>query len=651
MNTRSEPLCSLEGRSDFYGFGIRAAFYAQWLGSLLIEYLSEENLADLRFISIFSSAAASISLVIGVAYNSLEPLDIYFLLLLAMGFYIFQMPLYIWRILTRCQAHLDLFQLSKESHGRFYHLMSLTVLSANVSIGTWYFTSFLPQLGRDCRDLVFLFGKVNLESQGYTTAGSIFFIGILVAIGGLIFLNACCSITKSSSRYRRARSRNIWQLRILRAISGFIVFTFLVLSIELPIRWNHIRGVNDFTTVAQLLPLMLTIGIFLRSWAVYASGAKDTSGGRRRRRPPSTPTSSSLTSTSISTTSSGNSSQVIGYYYIYPADHNDEEDPQYDNDDYYDYYNEYNTNYNYSNTAEEDEAQIQWPQGVHFSRCSVTSVNPAAQTLGTPSTPQPQVNKTTNSPNSTRHNRQLIPFIPIDIPVALKMSSKEASKSKDKDKSKVHKLSLKGSARLVAEFFQYSIHSILFQRGVYPAEDFTVVKKYGLNMLVSADDQVKAYIKKIMSQLDKWMVGGKISKLVIVITDKDTGEHVERWQFDVQIFQPVKKSKSSKSSSKDQENAAPAGSAPTAPEKTETEIQAEIAAIFRQITASVTFLPQLSGDCTFNVLVYADADSEVPVEWGDSDAKEIENGEKVQLRGFSTANHRVDTLVSYRFTD
>jgi len=72
-----------------------------------------------------------------------------------------------------------------------------------------------------------------------------------------------------------------------------------------------------------------------------------------------------------------------------------------------------------------------------------------------------------------------------------------------------------------------------FQRGVYPAEDFTAVKKYGLNMLVSSDDQVRAYIKKIMSQLDKWMVGGKISKLVIVITNKDTGEHVERWQFDV----------------------------------------------------------------------------------------------------------------------
>ena len=85
------------------------------------------------------------------------------------------------------------------------------------------------------------------------------------------------------------------------------------------------------------------------------------------------------------------------------------------------------------------------------------------------------------------------------------------------------------------------------------------VKKYGLNMLgkvyqcqveadsliqepVTSDDQVKAYINKIMSQLNKWMVGGKISKLVVVITSKETGEHVERWQFDVSYFLSFKSS-------------------------------------------------------------------------------------------------------------
>ena len=85
------------------------------------------------------------------------------------------------------------------------------------------------------------------------------------------------------------------------------------------------------------------------------------------------------------------------------------------------------------------------------------------------------------------------------------------------------------------------------------------VKKYGLNMLVTSDDQVKAYIKKIMSQLNKWMTGGKISKLVVVITSKETGEHVERWQFDVQIFNRPSKKATSKDTSKppDKENSAP----------------------------------------------------------------------------------------------
>ncbi|KAK4861770.1 hypothetical protein LT330_003805 [Penicillium expansum] len=220
-----------------------------------------------------------------------------------------------------------------------------------------------------------------------------------------------------------------------------------------------------------------------------------------------------------------------------------------------------------------------------------------------------------------------------------------------KEKSKVHKLSIKGSAKLVSEFFEYSINSILFQRGVYPPEDFTTIKKYGLNMLVSADDQVKAYIKKIMSQLKEWMQGGKISKLVVVITSKETGEHVERWQFDVEVFGKQSKSKSSQKAA-DKENSTQGDPKPAEPiEKTEKQIQEEIQAIFRQITASVTFLPVLDGDCTFNVLVYADADSDVPVEWGDSDAKEIKNAEKVQLRSFSTNNHRVGTLVSYRLAD
>ncbi|KAK4539660.1 hypothetical protein LTR36_010486 [Oleoguttula mirabilis] len=216
------------------------------------------------------------------------------------------------------------------------------------------------------------------------------------------------------------------------------------------------------------------------------------------------------------------------------------------------------------------------------------------------------------------------------------------------DRSKLHKLALKGSSKTIVEFFDFACNTILFQRGVYPPEDFTTVKKYGLNMMTTCDDQVKAYIKKIMSQLSRWMQKAKISKLVIVVTSKETGEHVERWQFDVNMFNDASKKKPSASG--DKENSAPA-TQEASPDKSDEDVQKEIQALFRQITASVSFLPMLDGNCTFNVLVYADADSEVPLEWGDSDAKEVKNAEKVMLRSFSTNSHRIDTVVSYRLAD
>lgn len=47
--------------------------------------------------------------------------------------------------------------------------------------------------------------------------------------------------------------------------------------------------------------------------------------------------------------------------------------------------------------------------------------------------------------------------------------------------------------------------------------------------------------------------------------------------------------------------------------KPEKEISNEIQAILRQITASVSFLPLIESQCTFEMLMYTDKDAEVPV--------------------------------------
>lgn len=78
-------------------------------------------------------------------------------------------------------------------------------------------------------------------------------------------------------------------------------------------------------------------------------------------------------------------------------------------------------------------------------------------------------------------------------------------------------ITLKGSTSLVTEFFKYAantsvvplvmcsdlyskpcsfMYRILFQRGVYPADDFHMVKKYGQTVLVTQDLALENYLEK-----------------------------------------------------------------------------------------------------------------------------------------------------------
>lgn len=74
----------------------------------------------------------------------------------------------------------------------------------------------------------------------------------------------------------------------------------------------------------------------------------------------------------------------------------------------------------------------------------------------------------------------------------------------------------------------------------------------------------------------------------------------------------------------------------------------------------MTFLPLIEEPCilililligSFELLVYTDKNSEVPLKWEESDPKYINNSAEVRLRSFTTKVHKVDTLVSYRCDD
>ena len=152
-------------------------------------------------------------------------------------------------------------------------------------------------------------------------------------------------------------------------------------------------------------------------------------------------------------------------------------------------------------------------------------------------------------------------------------------------------------------------------------------------MMVTSDEGLNHYLNQVLSQLSSWLLGGEVQKVVIVITGVNSGETLERWGFNVETDKAVTQN------------------GPALARKSQKDITNEIQALIKQITASVTFLPLLSEPCTFDMLVYTDAQAEVPAAWEESDPKYINNSEDVKLRSFTTKVHKVDSMVSYRVSD
>ncbi|EJD55557.1 spindle assembly checkpoint protein [Auricularia subglabra TFB-10046 SS5] len=198
-------------------------------------------------------------------------------------------------------------------------------------------------------------------------------------------------------------------------------------------------------------------------------------------------------------------------------------------------------------------------------------------------------------------------------------------------------ISLKGSTSIVTEFFKYAVNTILYQRGVYPTDDFHTVKKYGQPLLVTQDIVLERYIDRVLQQVNTWLMSGDVTQLVVVIVQKDTRVPLERWVFDVTLV----------------DDAPPDGQTQSVAEpKPEAKIREEIRAIMKQIVSTETYLPVITEPTVFNILAYTSESAEVPAgEWHDSDPLAIEAGksQQVKLRSFSTDKHRVDTMVAYRY--
>jgi len=210
-------------------------------------------------------------------------------------------------------------------------------------------------------------------------------------------------------------------------------------------------------------------------------------------------------------------------------------------------------------------------------------------------------------------------------------------------------ISLKGSVEIVSEFFFTAVNSILYQRGIYQPETFKRETKYGLTLLTTTDAGLLSYLDQIMSQMEHWLLDGHVQRLVVVVSGIDSGETLERWQFNVAVDDDA--TTTATSGNENLSTASNTSKNTKKKSKSMKEIHNEIQAIIRQITASVTFLPLLNEPCSFDLLVYTDKDANVTQKWEDSDPRYILNSQEVKLRSFTTTVYKVDSMVTYKEAD
>ncbi|KAL9942083.1 hypothetical protein D7B24_008426 [Verticillium nonalfalfae] len=284
-------LCQAVGRPSLYGLGIRLAFYVQWFGALAAEYIEIADMCDVRLLGLLLSAATLLGLVAQLAAAHLAPIDVYIALLLVTGIYLPLAPLWLWKAATRCHARYDPLRWSRETPSPAFRGLDFALLLALAGLGTWFWTSRVPGGDDDaCRraHVGFFFAPVRLGNRLFMAFHALLYIATMLVCAGIMLVKAGWRIPVWQERRRRRKTRrlHIAFIRDVKTLVKLAVLATLTAAVEMTIVWNRIPDVNDVADAAQMIPLVVVIGIMVRAVFLHfarAETASETSSGSRSR--------------------------------------------------------------------------------------------------------------------------------------------------------------------------------------------------------------------------------------------------------------------------------------------------------------------------------------------------------------------------------
>ncbi|PVH72746.1 hypothetical protein DL98DRAFT_502005, partial [Cadophora sp. DSE1049] len=259
-------ICSFSGNADMYGLGIRIGFYLQWFGKILATWVARKEVTGMRLSESLFIAATFLALIIQTDRDNLRPVEIYIILLLTFGGYLYFVPLYIWRLLIGCDPDLDPSRHPRVRAGKMFSRLNFLLLCSVCVFQLWFWIGRVSTIGRDgCTEFGFLFARVRLNQRGFVVVNVVLYFLLLlccvVVLG--ISLGKRWGFLEEKPKRRIGRVRKT-ALQELQTFINLTVVSIVVAATELTIAWNHITDVNEISSAGQTIPLIIGVGQIVR---------------------------------------------------------------------------------------------------------------------------------------------------------------------------------------------------------------------------------------------------------------------------------------------------------------------------------------------------------------------------------------------------
>ena len=193
-----------------YGLGIRLGYYLQWFAVIIAAWIAPSEVGSLRLGNLFFVAATFLALIVQIALQNIETVEIYVVLLLTFGSSFHLVPILLWRFCTGFRPKWDPSRAPKAKPvSPLFNFLFSALLVAVTSFQIWFWVAKVPRLApTDCPSYGFLFARMPLDSAALRWLNvvlSVLLLGLLLALYLIYLFNPLNIKERESGRVLKSK--------------------------------------------------------------------------------------------------------------------------------------------------------------------------------------------------------------------------------------------------------------------------------------------------------------------------------------------------------------------------------------------------------------------------------------------------------------